>query len=66
MLKALELTMKQVQGNLKTAQDKNKSHVDLKRTPKEFQFGEHVFVKVKPRKSSFKLGSCAKLAIRYC
>jgi len=25
-----------------------------------------VFVKVKPRKSSFKLGSCAKLAPRYC
>ena len=28
--------------------------------------GEHVFVKVKPRKNSFKLGSCAKLAPRYC
>ena len=25
-----------------------------------------MFVKVKPRKSSFKLGSCAKLAPRYC
>jgi len=25
-----------------------------------------VFVKVKPRKSSFKLGSCAELAPRYC
>ena len=66
MLKALELTVKQVQGNLKIARDKQKSHVDLKRTPKEFQFGEHVFVKVKPRKSSFKLGICAKLAPRYC
>ena len=28
--------------------------------------GEHVFVKVKPKKNSFKLGSCAKLAPRYC
>ena len=33
---------------------------------KEFQVGEHVFVKVKPRKRSFKLGCCAKLAPRYC
>ena len=57
MLKALELIVKQVQGNLKNAQDMQKSHVDLKRTPKEFQVGVHVFVKVKPRKSSFQLGS---------
>ena len=36
MFKALELIMKQVQDNLKTAQDRQKSHADLKRTPKEF------------------------------
>jgi len=40
--------------------------VDRNRTQREFVTGEHVFVKVKPRKSSFKLGSCAKLAPRYC
>ena len=57
--------MKQVQGNLKTAQGRQKSHADLKITPKEFQVNEHVFVKVKPIKNSFKLGSCAKLAPRY-
>ena len=57
--------MKHVQGNLKTAQDKEKSHANLKRIPKELQVGEHVFVKVKPRKSSFKLGSCVKLALIY-
>ena len=57
--------MKHVQGNLKTAQDKEKSHANLKRIPKELQVGEHVFVKVKPKKSSCKLGSCAKLAPRY-
>ena len=65
LLKELELTMKQVQTNFKTAQHRQKSHSNLKRTLKEFQVGEHVFVKVKPRKSSFKLGSCAKLASRY-
>ena len=39
MLKELELTVKQVQSNLKTAQEIQKSHYDLKRTPKEFQVG---------------------------
>ena len=34
LLKELELTVKQVQSNLKTAQDRQKSHTDLKRTPK--------------------------------
>ena len=51
---------------MKIAQNRQKSHADLKITPKEFRVGENVFVKVKPRKSSFKLGSCAKLAPRYC
>ena len=58
--------MKHVQGNLKTAQDRKKSHVGLKRTAKKFQVGEHVFVKVKPKNISFKLGSYAKLAPKYC
>ena len=40
--------MKHVQIILKTTQDRQKSHVDLKRTPKEFQVVEHVFVTVKP------------------
>ena len=66
LLKELKLIVKHVQSNLKTAKDIQKSHADLKRNPKEFQVGEHVFVKVKPRKRSFKLGSCAKLAPRYC
>ena len=28
--------------------------------------GEHVFIKVRPKKSSLKLGSCAKLVPQYC
>ena len=53
-------------NQFETSQDKQKNHADLKRTPKEFRLGEHVFVKVKPRKTSFKLGSYDKLAPRYC
>ena len=56
LLKEMELIVKQVQGNLKVAQGRQKSQADLKRTQKEFQVGEHVFIKVKPKKSSLKLG----------
>ena len=61
----MDLIVKQVQGNLKVAQDRQKIQAALKRTPKEFQVGEHVFIKVRPKKSSLRLGSCAKLAPRY-
>ena len=44
-----------MQGNLKVAQDRQKSQADLKRTQKEFQVGEHVFIKAMPKKSSLKL-----------
>jgi hypothetical protein len=42
------------------------SYGDKGRIPREFRIGEHVFLKVKTMKSSLKLGSCTKLAARYC
>ena len=33
---------------------------------RQFQVGEHVFLKVKPKKSTLNLGNCSKLAPRYC
>jgi hypothetical protein len=33
---------------------------------KDFKVGEHVFLKVKAKRSSLRLGSCPKLASRYC
>ena len=66
LLKEMEEIVKQVQGNLKVAQDRQNSQANLKRTPKEFQVGEHVFIKLRPKKSSQRLGSCTKLAPRYC
>ena len=32
----------------------------------EFSFGDHVYLRVRGKKSSLKLGSCAKLLTRYC
>ena len=55
LLKDMELTMKQVQQNLKVSQDRQKSYVDLERTSTEFQVGDHVYIKVNPKKSSLRL-----------
>ena len=33
---------------------------------REFNVGDHVYLRVRPRKSSLKLGSCAKLSLKYC
>ena len=33
---------------------------------RDFSVGDHVYLRVRPRKSSLKLGSCAKLSPRYC
>ena len=66
LLKEMELIVKQVQGNLKATQDRPKSQADLKQTQKKFQVGEHVVIKVRPKKSSLNLRGCAKLAPQYC
>ena len=59
--------VKEVQPNLKVAQDRQKkSYADLKRTPREFNVGDHVYLKVKSKKSSLSLGRCSKRAPRYC
>ena len=65
LLKDMELIVKHVQPNLKVAQDMPKSYADLKRTRRELQVGEHVYVKVKPKKISLRLGKYSKLAPRY-
>ena len=48
--------VKHVQGNLKIVQDRQKSQANLKQTPKDFQVGEHVFIKVRPKKEFSEVG----------
>jgi hypothetical protein len=62
----MEEKMVKIKQNLKVAQDRKKSYADKGRMHREFKVGEHVFLKVKAKKSSLKLGSCPKLAARYC
>ena len=66
LLKEMEEKMLKIKQNLKDAQDRQKIYVDKNRTHKEFKVGDHVFLKVKAKSSSLKLGSCAKLAARFC
>jgi hypothetical protein len=62
----MEENMVKIKQNLKVAQDKQKIYANIGKTHREFIVGEHVFLKVKAKKSSLKLGSCSKLAARYC
>jgi hypothetical protein len=52
--------------NLKVAQDKQKSYANKKRFFRDFKVGEHVFLKVKAKRSLLRLGSFPKLVARYC
>ena len=58
--------MQDIRQALKEANDRKKSYADLKRTSRNFKPGEKFFFKVKPKRSSLKLGKYKKLAYRYC
>jgi hypothetical protein len=66
MLKEMEQQVVQIKQNLKIAQDRQKSYADRNRTPREFKAGDHVYLRVRPRKSSLRIGTCAKLARQFC
>jgi hypothetical protein len=55
-----------INQNLKIAQDRQKSYADRKRTPREFKTRDHVYHRVRPRKISLRMGSCAKMEPWYC
>eukprot|EP00253_Pinus_taeda_P017887 PITA_17887 len=66
MLKDMEDTVKRVRANLKAAQDRQKNFGDRKRRFKEYQVGDHVYIKIQAKKSTLQWSGCAKLAPRYC
>jgi hypothetical protein len=51
---------------LKEAQDRQKSYADSKRTPREFNIGDHVYRRVIPNINYLILVSYTKLSPRYC
>ena len=55
-----------IRENLKRTNDTQKSFADLKRSMCKFRQGDKVFIRVKPKKSSLRLGKHKKLAYKYC
>eukprot|EP00253_Pinus_taeda_P022463 PITA_22463 len=65
MLKEMEDMVKKVRANLKAAQDRQKNFADRKRRFKEYQVGDHVYIRIQARKSTLQWSNCTKLAPRY-
>jgi hypothetical protein len=57
--------MIKIRQNLKIAQDRQNSYADNKITHKEFKVGDHVYLRVKPKRSNLRMGTYAKLAPHY-
>ena len=66
LLKEMEQEVVNIRQNLKASQDRQKSYADKHRVNREFSVGDHVYLKLREKKSSLKLGSCAKISPRYC
>lgn len=58
--------MQAIKNNLKEAQDMKKNYENQHRVFKEFQVREHVYLCIKPKRSSLRIRSCTKLAPWYC
>ena len=62
----MEKEVAKIRKNLKESQDREKNYADKHRMHRDFSGWDHVYLKVRPRKSSLKLRSCSKLSPRYC
>jgi len=54
-----------IRKRLQTAQSRQKSYADNRRRPREFNVGDHVFLKVSPLKGSVRFGQKGKLTPRF-
>ena len=48
-----------------TAQSRQKSYADVRRRPLEFEVGDHVFLKVMPKRGVVRFGKRGKLSLRF-
>ena len=54
-----------IRKRLLTAQSRQKSYADTRRRPLEFEVGDHVFLKVMPKRGVIRFGKRGKLSSRY-
>jgi hypothetical protein len=66
LLNEMEEKIARIKQNLKATQGRKKRYENKNRVFRDFKVGEHVFLKVKVKISSLRLGSCPKLEARYC
>ena len=54
-----------IRQRLLMAQSRQKSYADVRRRPLEFEVGDHVFLKVMPKRGVVRFGKCGKLSPRF-
>ena len=54
-----------IRQRLLTAQSRQKIYADVRRRPLEFEVGDHVFLKVMPKRGVVGFGKCGKLSPRF-
>ena len=54
-----------IQKHLLMAQSRQKSYIDRRRRPLEFEVGDHIFLKVMPKRGVVRFGKWGKLSPRY-
>ena len=54
-----------IRQRLLTAQSRQKSYADVRRRPLEFEVGDHVFLKVMPKRGVVRFGNRGKLSPRF-
>ena len=54
-----------IRQRLLTAQSRQKSYADVRRRPLEFEVGDHIFLKVMPKRGVVRLGKRGKLSPRF-
>jgi hypothetical protein len=65
MVTEAEEKVKQIQANILAAQSRQKSHIDKRRSPLEFEVGDHIYLRVFPMKGVRRFGIKGKLPPRY-
>ena len=57
--------MSLIRQRLLTAQSRQKSYADVRRRPLEFEVGDHVFLKVMPKRGVVRFGKRGNLSLRF-
>ena len=61
----MEEQVVQIRKRLKEAQDRQKSYADARRTDRSYEVGDHVFIRIRPNKSTIQFGEGTKLSPRF-